>query len=91
MTSEEYYREHLHPHVLPVDAEGSDVIPLEDYDYSAEWADLAEQAGVDRGRGIATDGGQDVEDVHEFRCPRCGTYQTGRPDECAECDAPYEW
>ena len=42
MTSGEHYRNHLHPHVLPMDAD-TEVVPLEDYDYGPEWKDLAER------------------------------------------------
>lgn len=45
----------------------------------------------------ADDGdGEESEDVEEepvntFECPACGAGQTGYPDECSECGAPYEW
>ena len=46
MCSEDHYRDHAHPHVLPVDAdadaEGS-ILPLEQYDYGPEWNDLVDR------------------------------------------------
>lgn len=70
MTSEEVFRSHDRPHVLPLegvpklssdeDPDVEDVVPLEDYDYGPELADLVERISGDGGQTAATDGGQDV-------------------------------
>ena len=66
MTSEKYYRNHLHPHVLPVDADSDEegcCVPLEEYDYGPEWRDLARKVGAveDGGQRAMTDGGTDAD------------------------------
>ena len=67
------YRQALHPHVLPADGDPDEaaehIVPLEDYDYGPEWADLVEQATGDRpdpesGMAMA-DGGDGVEEADE--------------------------
>lgn len=101
------YRQALHPHVLPADGDPDDaaehIVPLEDYDYGPEWADLVERATGDRPDAEAlTDGGQDVQDdesdegepeqvINQFDCPGCGETVEGYPDECPTCGAPYNW
>jgi len=68
-TSDKEYRDHLHPHVLPADAdpEADDpTVPLEDYDYGPEWRDLAERTARSRPeQQAATDGGEVVEEDDE--------------------------
>lgn len=104
LSNEETFREHPRPHVLPPDA-GSDeidaVVPLEEYDYSDEWADLVERVRAgdqEPDRALATDGGSDPDDdvdeaVNRFECPAtgCGDPVEGKPDECPHCGASYDW
>lgn len=94
LASEEEFRAHPRPHVLPADAGSDDVhrvIPLEEYDYGEEWASLAESAG----QRAMTDGGDDTVDEPEnrFTCPStgCEAEVEGKPDECPECGAGYNW
>lgn len=67
------------PHVMEPDQDPDDpeLIPLVEYDYSAEWADLAERVKKD--------------EENRFDCPRCGEEQTGYPDACDNCNAEYTW
>lgn len=95
MTSKAAFQNHPHPHVLPADAdpqeEGS-ILPLEEYDYGPEWADLAEKVAArnnsDQQEAIA-DGGE----VNTFECGAtgCGETVEGYPDECPHCGAAYNW
>ncbi|WIV67543.1 hypothetical protein [Natrialbaceae archaeon AArc-T1-2] len=107
MTSGQHFRESLHPHVLPADGDPDDpedVIPLEEYDYEAEWEDLVDDVVDRRADRARTDGGvidhtkeapdenPDPEpDVHAFECPSCATTVTGYPDHCPHCQVPYDW
>lgn len=58
------------------------------------------------GQAVATDGGEDdaeaapevdddqadqAEPENEFSCPSCGHDNTGFPNECVGCGAPYNW
>lgn len=88
MTSEAAFRNHLYPHVLPpdVDPDGEDVlVPLEDYDYGREWADLVEDVTGDRPEAVATDGG--VVDVPQDPEPDPDPEQ---PDDETEAEAETE-
>lgn len=72
MTSEQAYREHDHPHVLPLGADGDadgSLVPLEDYDYAPEWRELVARVSDDvdapghsgGGKVAMTDGGSNTE------------------------------
>lgn len=77
MTSEEAFRSHDHPHVLPLGEDGDAIeslVPLEDYQYGPEWRDLAARIGDDveepdgevvghsgGGKDAMTDGGVNTE------------------------------
>ena len=28
---------------------------------------------------------------NSFRCPACNAVQTGHPEQCGQCEVPYEW
>ncbi len=93
VTSESEFRRHSNPHVLPADAASDAVhrlIPLEEYDYDDEWADLVEsETEVDTGQRAIADGG--AEEVYRFLCPECSHVVDGKPDECPHCDTSYRW
>lgn len=101
LTSEEEFRAHPEPHVLPADA-GSDelgrIVPLEEYDYGEEWAELVEQANdqqavADGGSHVVDDDDRSEEPANRFQCPAtgCEAEVEGKPPECPECGAPYQW
>jgi rubrerythrin len=105
MTSRAAFENHPQPHVLPADAdpdeEGS-TVPIADYDYGPEWADLAERVDdlneseapeVDEPEAekALTDGG--TEPVNTFVCgyTGCGETVEGYPDQCPHCEGNYNW
>lgn len=97
MASKDAWNNHLHPHVLTLDAdpeEENSTIPLEEWDRKSEYEALVEriQSFQDRDRPYATvtDGG-DVKTHNEFDCPRCEQQVNGKPEECPHCGAPYNW
>lgn len=104
LASEAEFRGHPRPHVLPADA-GSDevdrLIPLEEYDYGDEWADLvqqetdqqAQQAIADGGEEPDRDDGDGDETINRFECPATGCTRTneGKPASCPGCGAVYQW
>lgn len=83
-------------HVLPadVDPDADDpTVPVADYDGQVDGI----QGATDGDDGLRADGGTDdqpqtdQDDRNEFDCPACGSHQTGYPDECPDCGAPYNF
>lgn len=65
MTSEEHFRNHHSPHVLPADAspDAENVIPLTEYEYDDELADLAAEVEERRNRQHIAPDSSSVEPV----------------------------
>lgn len=100
-----HLRPHVLP--KDADPESDDcTIPLEDWDRSERFQELRERIenyrGRDRPYALVTDGSGDVDDedvqddvdeepINRFDCPKCDVEVTGKPDECPDCGAPYNW
>lgn len=79
-TSEETWRTHNDPQVLPagIDPKDPEFVPAVETEYSDRLADESEDPTTDENR---------------FECPNgdCTASHVGYPEECNECGVPYTW
>jgi rubrerythrin len=79
--------------VLPVDADhekDGSVIPLSEWEQADEFSAVVDRAAElrDRDYNFEVVGS---EAFNRFDCPNCGVTVEGKPENCPECGAPYNW